>query len=1123
MLYHALPVSAYFTNSKSEKDKDLLARLRAELQAQMYAAPPGSGQEFSPALMANGVAAKAAHQASGSPVSPTFASPTSPFAPSSPRYSPSLPHFNMAMNGSPRASANGPGTPRAPGRKPSPPREPSPDSPALDLVGTVALVWGVSPIVLEEDLNALRKGSLEKLYLGDLKAQLTLLARSVDPAARARCSIASSRLASLLTSFPALTQPGSPGTGFAQAAETPTQLFFTPPRKAAVFAHLVRRAADSGNTIRAAELLGHCQSVWDVQGRAERERVVDTLIRRWEGEPAAYTRQLVEAIADLADSVAGDAPSPVLENLRALLLAQLQPALHSIFPSTALPPPPPPAHLIPLLKSAPAVMLRHPVPARQLAEYADELRGAAVGEYVMAGAEMGIHNHVVGTQTGESGKDAVVEGFEKLASWIEGEITNVAKVWGSGLGRDLDPAAIILHKQLPLFLAEIQVLETASSAASDVFHLYEVTARLLALWDRLLPGKEHGFDLDGFFEPHVLAWLRDTEVSETYAWVARTVGMDQWAPDGEGRYSQSVTDLFEFIRSSTQLVRDLPLSDYKRAVFLIDLARTAGVAVGEYATSVHLLFQCDLADKDKAVGSGAANSSPTSPTAPLPMMPAALGGKASAWLAKGRHAVAKVEQRLAQPKADGFVVSPAALVKMTNMGAARAHLEDVGFFMEADACARTIREHKLPLENKQGQQHRFSVTVLRGQNLLTRGGKPADALVSVSSAATGERIFKSRTVLESEDPRWEQTFEVISQAGTVFQLELTAFDRQLVGKHDAIGSRAFRLDAALFADTPVRDVVLPLSPRGAVHLRIALDAARVYDVGYHLSAAARVLEYTAADMQLEIVDRMAEFLRQQLSRTTLSNMTRPLRDKKRGRTALTEVEIDDAIVPVYDYFDHNVSIPPYWVGFVLTSSQFSIFKDSLTDETRLSLMLAIWRRTVEILIALLVPALSERPDTRSPLSGAEVDVVFKWVQQLKAFFNAREDDGVEHGVPLQLLQEGVYNDMVMIGQYLDLPTPALRERAAAAVKAAGNTRPASPVSAFRALSLSPNGNAAPGSGSGSGSTAATRCRAGDDSERMAEVLLRILRMRPDTTEFLASQLDVLIRAKAERHGALLCN
>jgi hypothetical protein len=30
-------------------------------------------------------------------------------------------------------------------------------------------------------------------------------------------------------------------------------------------------------------------------------------------------------------------------------------------------------------------------------------------------------------------------------------------------------------------------------------------------------------------------------------------------------------------------------------------------------------------------------------------------------------------------------------------------------------------------------------------------------------------------------------------------------------------------------------------------------------------------------------------------------------------------------------------------------------------------------------------------------------------------------------------------------------------------------------------------------------------------------------MRPDTTEFLASQLDVLIRAKAERHGALLCN
>lgn len=38
--------------------------------------------------------------------------------------------------------------------------------------------------------------------------------------------------------------------------------------------------------------------------------------------------------------------------------------------------------------------------------------------------------------------------------------------------------------------------------------------------------QEHGFELDAFFEPHVQAWLKDTESSQTQEWVSRAVGMD---------------------------------------------------------------------------------------------------------------------------------------------------------------------------------------------------------------------------------------------------------------------------------------------------------------------------------------------------------------------------------------------------------------------------------------------------------------------------------------------------------------------------------------------------------------------------------------------------------------------
>jgi hypothetical protein len=69
-----------------------------------------------------------------------------------------------------------------------------------------------------------------------------------------------------------------------------------------------------------------------------------------------------------------------------------------------------------------------------------------------------------------------------------------------------------------------------------------------------------------------------------------------------------------------------------------------------------------------------------------------------------------------------------------------------------------------------------------------------------------------------------------------------------------------------------------------------------------------MLDNTGSDMMLEIVDRMAEFIRVQLSRNTLNAITKPLRDKKRGRIALTDVEIDNSLAPVFDYFDENVSL-----------------------------------------------------------------------------------------------------------------------------------------------------------------------------------------------------------------------
>jgi len=58
---------------------------------------------------------------------------------------------------------------------------------------------------------------------------------------------------------------------------------------------------------------------------------------------------------------------------------------------------------------------------------------------------------------------------------------------------------------------------------------------------------------------------------ETEFWL-----IDQWVPEGVNKHSQSVIDLFDFIRGSAKVIlHDLPLGEYKRAVYLIDLSKVS--------------------------------------------------------------------------------------------------------------------------------------------------------------------------------------------------------------------------------------------------------------------------------------------------------------------------------------------------------------------------------------------------------------------------------------------------------------------------------------------------------------------------------------------------------------------
>lgn len=80
--------------------------------------------------------------------------------------------------------------------------------------------------------------------------------------------------------------------------------------------------------------------------------------------------------------------------------------------------------------------------------------------------------------------------------------------------------------------------------------------------------------------------------------------------------------------------------------------------------------------------------------------------------------------------------------------------------------------------------------------------------------------------------------------------------------------------------------------------------------------------------------------------------------------APTQVEVTNALKPLFNYFNDN----------------FAIMKTTLTDSGMVMVMTRLWKEVLVTIESLLVPPLSDKPSQQRPLTQQELDIVFKWLQ-----------------------------------------------------------------------------------------------------------------------------------------------
>ncbi|KAJ3822209.1 hypothetical protein EV361DRAFT_921967 [Lentinula raphanica] len=671
----------------------------------------------------------------------------------------------------------------------------------------------------------------------------------------------------------------------------------------------------------------------------------------------------------------------------------------------------------------------------------------------------------------------------------------------------LDLVSLVVEVQIPMFIAELQSSQkrlyessmngpTPDIPIQDIFALYRRTKTLLAMLAAFAPEHPIDFGLTQFFEPYVLQWLINTD-NKTSNWVEAAIAADKFEAEGAEGHSSSIVDLFDSLRSPINFLQDLEWEDdYQNARFFTALSKTIAKAVEQYCRSIETKFLSEMFPR------------PNDYLQPQ---------KSSAWLEKARQLAIQGEK-----KVEPFNFQPESCVKLNNVEAARKLLDNMYNQMEVDKLAGVVADSAPPVPEKvERERFLFSVKIVLAEGLVSSEAaltSKLDTFVTLSDEA-GNRLAKTRTIYESAAPRWEETFDISVEKP--LWLMVSVRDRALVGKHDTLGRAYLCLDPRRFGDLMTHDLWMDLDSNGRVLVRVSMEGEKD-DIQFYFGRAFRFLKRAESDMLRIFIDKMSPFIRQCLSRSVvktllkanslgldvnkaLGNVTAlyrsalgssasevqiPLPSGERPRVRpeeLTDVEIEQAILPLFDYFDANLQT----------------LNTYLSETAKEKVMTRVWKEILTVIESLLVPPLSEASSDMKPLSDKEVDIVFKWLKFLRDYFYA----GGEGPVPLEVLQNQKYRDVVSIRLYYDWSTDELMEECVRMMQQ--SLRSSAGTIKKRAKSVYQQRNLG---------TIKERKKEKQQEKEVTngQTIMQILRMRPGTSEFIAQQLQILTQLQQDQ-------
>ncbi|EMC98718.1 hypothetical protein BAUCODRAFT_30998 [Baudoinia panamericana UAMH 10762] len=690
----------------------------------------------------------------------------------------------------------------------------------------------------------------------------------------------------------------------------------------------------------------------------------------------------------------------------------------------------------------------------------------------------------------------------------------------------VNPLQILVEESLPSFAEDAKelikrIMHFSKEKGQEVdiqdgFELYKDLVEIRKVYAQALPGREFTFHIEGLLQDFVWRWIASTDANINQ-WVEGAVAQDQFQirqdpqakeagelPTDDERHSHSAIDIFlAFNQAIDQIVKLGWDDDLQYAKFMTAISKSIGKGVARYCELLELKFAKEM---DRQTPEQEMRAQQT---------------QREKWYAAARDVWTTGGK--GGEKIEPFQFWPESFVKINDVEYATLQLDRVEKEINVDACAEVINrlDPPPPPNVRDGKKFMFTIKIIEAEDLKAGDVTGLSDPYVVLGDEYQKRLAKTRTVYQSLSPRWDETVDILTTGP--LNLIATVWDWDMVGDHDCLGRTSLKLDPAHFNDYLPREYWLDLDTQGRVLVRVSMEGERD-DIQFYFGKAFRTLKRTERDMARKVTDKLSAYIQQCLSRRTLKALLgqgtlggvnlssakgyfnklssqvagRPMSVASPQPTTIAPSleDVRTALKPLLDYFYAN----------------FAIMKETLTSTALIMIMTRLWKTVLGTLESLLVPPLSDKLSAQKPLSQQEVDIVYRWLQILFDFFHAYEkEDKTAHGVPVDVLRNAKYHDLQSLSFFYFDSSDSLM-RTSDAIAQATARRQQETATKLNRLSAPVNLLGAPGSrqtksimmsrnlGTIKQAKAAKRAEAQADASD--DMILRILRMRPEAEKYL---------------------